>query len=315
MRLYSKTYTFSLFDKQFHLANRTTELGSHKVDLPASAFDLHILEIEKTINVPIKKQVLADFKSGAIEVYMTDDQYVFPASIPILLTKDDKHGIKAMVNITSYASVKKDSFGSISELTVSDGLLFALLCTEWFYRNWTKDENRFNSNVQIVKLCANMYAKLMYRVLDIKYSIGTTYEAIDQTHSALAYFFSKYFVDSKYAEDIATTIPSIVDKNTARSTIAICSSKYKDFKDFNGLISMLNDVVKNQGKIDALTFVSEFGRIYNGNCISGVDFLPYFIMMVFSAYVTGTLAKDIAVSSILREDCDTFIKLVSSIYK
>ena len=315
MRLYSSTYTFSLFDKQFHLANRTSELNSHKIDIPTNVFDLHIIEIEKNMNVPIKKQVLSDFKSGAIELYVTDDQYVFPASIPILLAKSEKHKVKAMINVTSYISFSKNNFGEITELKVSEGLLFTLLSTAWFYRNWTLNEGKFNSNVQIVKLCANMYTTIMYRVLDIKYSIGSAYEAIDQAHAVLAYFFAKYFIESKYAIDIASTIPSIVDKNTAKSTLAICESKYKEFKDFNGLISALNDVVKNQGKIDALTFVSEYGRIFNGNCIPGIDFLPYFVMMIFSAYVTGALTKDIAVSSLLREDVVTFIKLVSTLYK
>ena len=51
MRLYSGTYTFTLFDKQYHLIKRASEIALHKIKIPKSAMDMHIFEIEKNAHI------------------------------------------------------------------------------------------------------------------------------------------------------------------------------------------------------------------------------------------------------------------------
>lgn len=315
MRLYSNTYTFSLFDKQFHLIKRASEIALHKIKIPKNVMDMHTFEIEKNVSIPVKKSVLTDFNDGAIEVYLTDDDFVFPSSIPVVLRKDDKHKIVAQINITPYASIEKDNFGEIKNITINDNLLMALMCTAWFYRRWALDETKFSSNVQIVKLCADMYAKMIFRVLKIEYSADSTFEAIDQIHAIAAYFFSSYFANSKYSVDIAKSIPSIVDKNNAVKVIDLATAKVKEFKDFKDFISLINSTVKNLNNVDDLKFVSGFGKIFNGNSVPAIDFLPFFVMMMFSVYLSAGLVKDIAVTSLVKNEYDDFIKYVSLIYK
>ena len=315
MRLYSSTYTFSLFDKQYHLIKRASEIALHKIKIPKSAMDMHIFEIDKNVNIPVKKSVLTDFNSGAIEVYLTDDDFIFPSSIPVVLRKDDTHKIVAQINLTPYASIEKDNFGEIKSITINDNLLMTLLCTAWFYRRWSLDETKFSSNVQIVKTCAEMYAKMIFRVLKFEYSADSTFEAIDQIHANAAYFFANYFATSKYASEIAKTIPSIVDKNNASKAVDLAVAKFKEFKDFKDFISLINTTVKNLNNVDDLKFVSGFGKLFNGNAAPAIDFLPFFVMLLFSTYLSGGLGKDIAVASIVKNGCDDFIKYVSLIYK
>ena len=315
MRLYGETYTFSLFDKQFHIRDRARELGVHKHLIPLEPMQIHILNIEKTMNIAIKKQVLNDFNKGLIQLFTTESNFVLPTAVPVYLeSTKDANKIRAIVNLSAYAKLSKDEFGNITEVGISDNLLFTLMCTAWFYRRWVLEESRFASNLKAVKTASEMYSSILYRVLDVKYSVGTRYSSIDATKAALAYFFANYFIDSKYAEDVAANLSNVVDKNGAIEEARLCAAKYKSFENFEGLAKMLNETIDGLKNVEPLIILSEFGRLYNGSAVPALDYLPFFMMIIFSAYLTGGIGKDLAINSIVKTDADMMIKLISEIY-
>ena len=115
MRLYGETYTFSLFDKQFHIRDRARELGVHKHLIPLEPMQIHILNIEKTMNIAIKKQVLNDFNKGLIQLFTTESNFVLPTAVPVYLeSTKDANKIRAIVNLSAYAKLSKDEFGNIT---------------------------------------------------------------------------------------------------------------------------------------------------------------------------------------------------------
>lgn len=315
MKLYGDTYTFFQFDKQFHIRDRVRELGLYKKPIPLEPLQIHLINIEKTVNIAIKKQVLNDFNKGLIQLFVTDADFILPTAIPVYLeATKDANKIRAIINVTSYATLKKDEFGNIESIDVNDNLLFTLMCTAWFYRKWVMDEIKFSSNLKAVKLASEMYSNLMYRVVDVKYSVGNRYCDIDATKAAIAYFFANYFVDSKYCGDIAANLSTVIDKNGAAEEAKICSERYRSFGNFEGLATVLNETIGGLKNVDPMILLSEFGRLYNGAAVPALDYLPFFMMIIFSAYLTGTIGKDLAVNSVIKADAEIMIKLISEIY-
>lgn len=313
MKSYSKTFTYSLFEKEFHVAKAVSLLNESKRDVPKEALQIHMINIEKTINIPTKKMVLSDYNAGYIVPYIVTGTIELPATIPILLTKTkDSSMYQAIINITSYCSIEKDTLGNIVDVKIDDKKLFTLLQTACIYRRWAMDDTKVSINNSFIKTAANMYAKLMYKVLDKKYAVGSIYDSIDKCHAALAYFFASYFVDSKYAKDIACNIPTLVDKRVALEYMS--SIKVTSFNGFEDLILMLRDSIRGLSKLDTMHFISGFAEIWNGSAVPAIDYFPYFVHMISSAYVGANLVKDLLINSVIRTDGEDFMQGLVNIY-
>jgi len=313
--LYSKTYTFGLCDKGYHIKERISDLSGHSTDIPKELLELHILDIEKTVSLPIKKAIVDAYKLGEIQMFVLDKEFAFPTAVPVILQKDKTaNKVVARINVTPFSRIKIDKFGKMSELDIDKAVLVTLMSCAWFYLRWFQNETKIKANVSFIKLMANIYANVMYKIMDSKYSVGSYFESQTKMLVNSAYFFASYFTESTYARDIAKTIPAILDKDVADKAseeIAKLKPQYTGFEDF---IDGVNKTVRGMENVKALEYVSEFGRIYGGKIVAAIDYLPFFFMMLISAYVSGKMANDIIIQKTQAKDIDKMLKLVSSIY-
>ncbi len=72
MRSYTETYTFSLFEKDYKIQDRLKELPEHMIKIPDAILSDYIIQIDRGANIPIKKKVIEAFKTGKIQIYLTD---------------------------------------------------------------------------------------------------------------------------------------------------------------------------------------------------------------------------------------------------
>ncbi len=315
MRSFTSTYTFGLFDKTFHIKKLIGDITEKMKVVPKEQLELNIINIEKTVNIPIKKKVLQDYANGNIIVYTVDPSLEFPATIPILLMKD-KGTIKAIINITNYITYHKDPNTGENKMKINDMRLFTYMCTAWLYRHWGMNEDIVSKNADFVRVCAGMYAKLIYKVLDKKYSIGRDIFAFDYCGSASAFFFAKCIAgaSSDSAFRIAQSLPAVQDKDGTSNFLH--TSKIVDYEmdAFNDFCKFLNDSLPKLEMIDPIAFCSEFSKVYNGAVLCAIDFFPYFTMLLFSAFLGGGIGKDILVNSTIRVELNEFMKILSGLY-
>jgi hypothetical protein len=174
--------------------------------------------------------------------------------------------------------------------------------------------------VPLVKVTANMYAKMAYKVLDKKWSIGVDFVRIDIALFIFAYFFVYYMAgDEKRALDIATSISALSSavegRQVAINVVNVVPNQKEPFKSFNDAITLLNKCLTDIVPIDTLVYIGAYAQHWQGSTVPGLDYLPYFVMTIVSSYIGGGFAKDIAVAQLLLKDADNFIKLLSDTYK
>lgn len=311
MKSFSKTFTYALFDKEFHIATALGKLTLSKCIIPKEALQVLMIAIEKTISVPTKKMVLQDYTAGYIVPIYIEDNVELPATTPIILVKaGDTTGFKAFINLTAFCTLEKDQFGVISNVKIDEKRLFALLQTASVYRRWTMNDAKVTQNNSLLKTGANIYAKLMYKVLDKEYAVGSSFSSIDPCYTALAYFFASYMADSKYARDIACSISTIVDKRAAKEYIGRVA--IDSFDGFEKLIQLLKVSIPGLNKIDAMHVVGAYAHIWNGAAVPAIDFFPYFVHMIGSAYVGAAFMKDVLINSTIRTDGELFMSQLAT---
>ncbi len=262
MKSYSETFTFKQFDRDFHIAQTMKELKAHMKIIPKEVMENQMINIEHIVNIPIKKQVMKDYRENGVVFYIVDDDFIMPSTVPIFITKNAEGASKynAIVNITPFAKITKDQFGEISEVRIDDRKLFVLLATAWFYRKWFSDETSFYMNTKLMQVAANMYAKLAYKILDKKWSIGIDFKRIDICLFIFAYFFAYYMAgDEKRALDIATTISGLSSvtegKKVAEQITLNIKSPSSPFKSFEDCIMLLNASLSDIIPIDTMVFI------------------------------------------------------------
>jgi hypothetical protein len=298
------------------------QLKSHMKIIEKDVLHLQMIDVERIVNIPIKKQVFKDYADGAMVFYVTDENFIMPSTIPILVLKNPNNELKynTLINITNHSKIKKDQFGNIDEVIIDDKKLFTFLATAWFYRKWFMDDTPFYMNSAVMKCAANIYAKMAYKVLDKKWSIGINFSRIDIVLFIFAYFFTEYMAGNHARSvDIASTIDGLSSLTEGNRVALEVLSKIKDpknaFRSFEDCIALLNKCLTDIIPIDIMTFIGAYAQHWQGSTIPGLDYLPYFAMTIFSAYIGGGLAKDIAVAQLMRQDGDTFVKLLSDLYK
>jgi hypothetical protein len=181
-------------------------------------------------------------------------------------------------------------------------------------------EEKYIVNSSLISISANMYAKLLYKVLDRRYSMGSIYSAIDISLAILAYYFADYMVGNhKYASDIAIGIPAIASNRDAVRIIESHASKFTTnqpaFNGFEDLIALINNSFSHIPVIDPLVFMNCFAQMWNGPALPALDFLPYFAMIIFSAYIGGNIGKDLGINGVIKNDADQFMKFIFDTYK
>lgn len=312
MKPFSSTYIYSLFEKEYHVSSAIKNLNLESCILPKDKLQLHMIAIDKTINVPIKKTVISDYEAGFLAPIYLQDNVELPTTIPILLLKTkDSSQYRALINITPYTNVDKNTFGDITDIGIDDKKLYILLQTAAIYRRWAIDSTKVTNNAAFLKICANSYANIVYKVLDKKFAIGSVYTEIDRAHIALAYFFATHLVDSKYGKDIACNIASIVDK---RDAIEFAYSLPDGpFKDLNDLTNILKSNIKGLGKLDTIHLVSAFSEMWNGTAVPALEYFPYFIHMIGTAYVGAGLMKDVLINGTVRTDAEECMKMLLTV--
>ena len=316
MKSFTSTYTFSLFDKEFHIKSLIKDIRSKMNVISKEDLELSILDIEKTMNIPFKKKVLDDYNKGNIIIYTTDASFNFPATIPILIMKDDDT-IKAIINMTSFISYVKDEETLTNKIKLDNKKLFSYMCTAWLYKSWMIDDKPISNNGELLKVAGNMYAKFIYKVLDKRYSIGLETFAFDYCGSLSALFFAKCVAGASLQSSISTSysIPSIQNIDNTSDFIYKCNiNKNTKLETFEDLCKLLNNYVPKLSKVDPIIFISEFSRIWNGSVVPAIDFFPYFAMMIFSAYIGGNIGKDLLINATAKSDITDFVKIISALY-
>lgn len=322
MKLYSETFTYKQYDENFHISSMLKDLKNHITIVDKEVFSSKVLEIDKMVNISIKKSVMKDFDEKAIVFFVTNDDFPLPSTVPVFIVPDKTSNLRyrAIVNITGHSKISKDEFGKIESVEIENKKMFTLLATGWIYRKLFLDDSAFFINSGIVKVAANMYARLCYKILDKKWSIGVDFKRVDVAMVIFAYFFAYYVAgEPKRALDIASAIDAVTNLNegvkVARDIIKHVKDPKHPFKDFRDCIELLNKSISEIVPIDALTFIGVFAQHWQGSTVPGIDYLPYFVMTIVSSFIGAGLARDTAVLQVVRKDADTFIKMLSEVYK
>jgi hypothetical protein len=298
------------------------QLKSRMKIIEKDVMQLQMIDVERIVNIPIKRHIIKDYNAGAFVLYITDDNFIMPSTIPILMFKNPAHDLKyqALINITNHAKIKKDQFGNIEEVIIDDKKLFVFLAAAWFYRRWYIDDSTFYMNSALMKCAANIYAKMAYKVLDKKWAVGVNFARIDIALFIFAYFFADYIAGNHVRSvDIAASIEGLSSSTEGIRVATSVTGKLKDLKQpftsFEDCIDLLNKCLTDISPVNTMSFIGAYAQHWQGSTVPGLDYLPYFAMTIFSAYIGGGLSKDISVAQLLHHDGDVFVKLISDLYK
>jgi len=312
MKTFAETYIFNTFNKTYKVADLLKKMSLASLKVGKELLLDPITNIEKTFNIPTKKAIIADYKNDLIVPIILPEDTTMPTSIPVFIIKQDNEFV-AYVNISSYTRITKDNIKQTNSLQIDDKKLFAMLQFAWIYRKYYSKYEKINTNNDLIKISANMYAKLLYKPLDKDYSVGSSYGEIDRTQALLAYFFCNNIMGcTKYSKDLAANIPVIVDTTGAKALLqTVTIQPEENFDEF--IMKHIRTNIKGCSKISTRDFLHSYARMYGGTALPSLEYFPYFAYLVSSASIGSFIFKDMLINGIIKTDGEKFLTVLNSI--
>ena len=295
------TYIYDVLGLEKAVAN-CAKVNAHleKHALPAALVDAISSEIRYKISVPGRNLILEDLRNGNLTLVDTPEV----SSIPTWMLAEDGKIKTAVVNL--FGRLRRNPGGDTATFNVRE--VFALCLIAETVRRFYEKENKVVFNMQLTKLSAIIYTRMVYRVLDTLYSLDIAPEWVrNRVRANIGFFFlyhlmekrlnSKDDYDASY-DAILTLIPN--GKNLASLPIDdLGQENYSDLKTFIGALARIHPSLKD---LDVTIFLRKFIMMYGEKALLMLESYPYFLAYVFSVSIGGNILKDFALDKTVDKE-------------
>jgi hypothetical protein len=300
------TYVYQVLGLDGTVANAAkinNDLASYA--LPSDQLDAIINEIKYKISFPAKIRLIEELKAGAIVLINTPEA----TAIPAWLKGDGHGGVKAAV-VNLFGKVK-DKDGMIQ---FNSREVFALAQTGMVIKDFYLKESRITSNVSLTKMTVAIYERMMYRVLDVLYSLDVGPMWLrNRVRYELRVFCALYMLEKDVGDSIMTHILQDIaqaNKTTVASITASATQHYDEhgpksspqYESLPGLMKYLSEMNPVLKDLDITAFLRKFIMMYGEKALLMIESYSYFLALSMSVTVTGNIVKDFALEPVIGKD-------------
>lgn len=264
-----------------------------------------ISEIKYKINFPSKVRLIEELKAGTIVLINTPEAVAIPAWL-----KGDGHGGVKCAVVNLFGKVK-DKDGVIQ---FNSREVFALAQTGMIIKDFYLKEARVTSNVTMTKMTVAIYERMMYRVLDVLYSLDVGPMWLrNRVRFELRAFCALYMLEKDINDSIMTHIMQDIaqaGKTTVGAINAAAAKHYDEhgpkespeYQSLPGLMKHLSEMNPVLKDLDITAFLRKFIMMYGEKALLMIESYSYFLALSMSVTVSGNIVKDFALESVIGKE-------------
>lgn len=245
--------------------------------------------IKNRVNQISKNEVIDNLEKNDI-VLLNSKEVKLPNFLPVL----NIQGNKALVNITPYTR---------SNLNINPNTLFGLCQSGLINIKIKKEPNKIRNNAKLLINASQIYSKLTTKVIDKLYATNINKKESD----LVSYMFAKFFLVSIVGRTDNDSTDQIAYKSCHNKTdfdlIKELENTFDGQKSMLNIFTLFDELTKypNFSKFSARSFVENFTKMYGETSILGIDHLPSFFTMIFSAYVNAGINKEFIILNAIKD--------------
>lgn len=290
----------------------TINTMSKKDQLDIKFVDDTISVIQRRFRFPLKDMVVNDLINNKNILIFNPIGLNLPNYIPIILYNRNNDPI-ALINMNNVITVNKNK-----DYLVIDPIKFYSLCqtgsialkmfTNWKYILLNQDVNEHGA------IC---YSAITTKILDKMYAINLDPLKSDK----FRFLFAKFFLlnimtraDNETTNNIACKCCVNTDSSIIKNfDIQVSDSiAYNNFIDF---IKSISDTFTEFSGLKVRDYMYNFIKMYGTFGILGLEYLPYFMHMVFSVNIGANFGNNYVIENLLGNKIEKYYLTLCSLIK
>jgi len=299
MKKITDGFLFSEMDKKFNLKNELMKITEKNSKVATfEEIEENLLIIRRRFNYSSKLGILKEFEKNAL-ILLTDKEKTInvPKALPVWLRLDSNNNITAMINISKYSTYTKNT----KMLTIDNRTLYALLQFGYIVRNSAIHFTKITSSVDTLKAFAEIYVKMIVKVLDKLFSLTINKKSTMQASYLIAKFFLSYLCEKTSNEYLNNLAYKCIFNPTSSLEYLEDDFISRVDSNWNGSIAtLINELSKIEllEKLNLRTFIENWMLLYGESTILSLEYLPYFFAHILSSIVSGKINRDFAIDQI-----------------
>lgn len=297
------TYVYKVLDLETTVKNcGTVNSNLAKYAIGKDIVEAILSEMKFKISFPMKQLIIDEIRSGRIT--LVDTEVV--TALPTWMISADGVSIKtAVVNLFGKIKIREDGTAQFNVREV-----FALAVIALTVREFYAKESKIVNNLQVTKLAVTIYERMMYRVLDVLYSLDVGPEWLRVAVKVDLRMFAAYYLMEKRFETVTNydNIYNFIIKDLVKhmdpaqfiarldpSGSAMDMSRFASLPNFiEQRLAKMHPILKD---LDTTTFLRKFIMMYGEKALLMIENYQYFLAYIFSVTLSGNIVKDFALET------------------
>ena len=295
LRSLQDTFLYKMYNETVHLDSKLSQLYKNGTVVNSHIENYYIGDIQRRYKVPLKEEVVEEFKNGNIICMYNADGAKVPSSIPTFLINSGS-GVRAVINLSNNASMSKDG-----ELTISSSILYVLMESGLIHIKCFESFNQVKNNPRLIKSASESYALLFTKVINRMFTLGISEARID----TVKFLSGLFFITNVMSRDDSPSIHEMnykyaMDMTNIRNRRIVESEFMKfnvdeDFKNIDVFVASLRKNVPGLEKLYLKDLVNQWMLSYGISFLMGLEHLPLFLTNIASVAFGSYLNNEDAI--------------------
>lgn len=307
-----KSYIFNMLNKDNSITNvvKSTmspdKLHHIKKGETPSICEEALINIQRSFKYLLKDNVMEALYKGEILLAYDPNVRLLPA-LPFYLAPFNVGGkpqLKAVVMIHLYAEKERHT----DYVRIDPKKLYAMLEAAYMALQYQRAPRAFTNQTDVRSIGARIYANMMTRVLNRKFSINSDRMVLQKVQFLAAKFYlvnqlglaADSDLVKSYAMQAAQNHNEVILTQLHNDTL-----NSDDFKDITTFVDILVDPdlhLKFGDKLNIRGLVAEFTTMFDATILLGIELPTYFFYNIFSAVQGAFVNNQYALDNILEKD-------------
>lgn len=293
-----KTIRDSFFYTPFGIEgylNNIQKLDVNKAVIGGVRLENILNEIKFKINFSSKQYILPLLSSGRM-VFINEPNLFLPAWSQV-----SKAGEVDRTVVNLFGKVKFKDFDGIN---FAPREVFGMAQIGYFLSKFYENEAKIVNSQHILNNSVEVYMRMVFRVLDILYSV----DASPSNGAVCRFLINKFFLIHVYEKENSATVDELAFRplksidNLSRIKAAIGSENPEMFTSLSAFISSLGTYIYTLKDLDISAFSRKVILLYGEKAFLMLENLNYFLAIVSSSTIGTGYVKDYILEGLLGKE-------------
>ena len=237
----------------------------------------------------MKNYVISGLESGYIAPICDDVKFRIHDTMPCFFRKSTDGKQIVVVNLTNYATISKDRSSMVA--STDNKKLFALFQSAVISSTYTSHYQMYATDQKLMKLGAEMYGQLFFKILDKQYAISQNPTKADQLRYITAKFFITYVMGRPFTDSVKGFCTNLA--RTQTPALLEQFDSYFNEEDFSGILTFITALgrVMEYPDLNETNFMVQYIRMFGEATVLGLEYLPFFLYHVSAVAIEARVAN------------------------